>query len=684
MLSDAFKASLEDVMQHVNARRFGLGVEVAVSYVRKAETANRENSPGILTEIRSLELIVVFAILENVKASVYELPPPSPKGPLAAHVAQLNAAIDELSVADQLSVTPIDQMPLLNVQRTLLRLQLVKLVAWTRAAQGKNVSALAAWNLAVEIACGIGAIDELPSLHLNASACCLRLSVTRAQDALTHAHKAYLSTVAILGSIRTQLNNAQGQASEEEKSDYMDVCVLAVNVAGKGIFDERATEVRQSLVCFLASVLRGDEDDTSAAVSASHRSNPNPGTTSPNQRSVSSRRNQPPAPATKLRFPWYSTPTGISPEEAMDFTVEIKESAEASILPMRYLEWATSDRRNTPKRLPFLQLVLQTEEDTNEAEGRSLQDHLVGQVRKWGGVLALCYRTTGRCLEALDDEGAALASYAAGSSTAKQCLGTPHAITSACEEAHKAAMTDATHRGLTHSPPKLTRERTRLQPTTTTAPVKPVFNNVSVPKYGRRILRPQWNMYFNSQAPPLYIPDDVLLRYHSAKEQKEQAEREATVAMGSKRAVTTLGQSMRSVYGMDRVGESPVCDASSPSHTNRTNPDVDAITFSTMKDTDAPPPKLKKKTFNHMKHVYRLKFDPDLYDIRYCDRRDDRSFHKRDNEVAREKRAAERKKERSEFLSQEEQREREKEKEDAPGVTNDHQAVFDGILTGSS
>ena len=746
MTSSKFKSTLESVRQHLAAHQFGTAVQTAVAELGGADELHRnshESEGGeYAMEVRELELIVVFAVLENVQASVDKLPPGSvDRTPSQNNVAQLNAAIEELSVADELSATPIIFSPILNTQRCMLRLRLVKLLALVRVAQGKHTSALVSWNVAVSIATSIGMLHELPTLHLNAAFSCLRLSASRAKEALAHSHKAYLATVAILGTIRQQLNDTQQQQSAgSEQEEGEDVCVLALRLSTADVFDESAAELRTTIASFVSTLIQEgnslqQHQMTTLSVNGGSRGNSRghtPLCVSPARSHASSRagsRMDTSSPMAGSSSPWYSPPSGVTPEEATDFTVEIKEVDEACILPMRFLEWSASDRQNVPKKFPFLQLVLRVEEGIKEAEGRSLQTQYIGQIRQWGGVLALCYRSTGRCLEALGDEKAAIASYAAGSATAKQCLGSPHIMTSACDTAYHIAVYDAKRRTVDHSPPRITKERTTLTKSAPAKKVEPVFRNVSVPSHGRRVLRPYWNTFFNSQAPPLIIPDDVLLRYdrrgrggttngalnNDMDGSPSPAANKSAVGDVITPTTTTSNDDVhypKSPLVNSSAPPSVHNDGEQPSHNNsttamsqqhqqssNTSPNKESTSTTTTthhnknstgnsnaNNNDSSIPvasKLKKKTFKHMRHVYGLKYDPAHYNLTYVDERDDVSFHKRDNQKARDKRIAERKKEElrasTAHVSEKEAQELEAD-EAPPTVTNDHAAVFDEIM----
>lgn len=343
------------------------------------------------------------------------------------HAAKLHQAHDKLKEAaellshvDNLTIHSFDEFPMLNRRRLLLRTAMLRELMIARQSQGRHRSALTFGRHLLVLAKKMLLDYELPAIHLNLAA--VLSSMKLHDEALGHCYLAYKIVCQLLSAID---NPTAFQYSatilEMEKADKRQAFDLGFENFEQALVQREnnvhETEIVTSPPAFEAHVA---EDESVSALSfllwsgnvavQTHRVAASGGGAASPPRSPAS---LPPRPQTH-----HTNNTAQSLQQQIGYG-----------LPQ--------------SRFPCIELAVGQQSLAREAvrEQARAEGHarLTEQHRRWGGLLALIFRSIAVEQEHTNQSATALLTYKVAHTTALQCLGDIHPVTMQC----LAAMRDA-------------------------------------------------------------------------------------------------------------------------------------------------------------------------------------------------------------------------------------------------
>ena len=191
---------------------------------------------------------------------------------------------------------------------------------------------------------------------------------------------------------------------------------------------------------------------------------------------------------------------------------------------LSHVWWSAKQKKES---FPCIALLVEMQEAASPPP-TSVQQTMDNE-RKWGGVLALCFRSIAVEQEHLNQLSSALLTYRVATSTALQCLGEVHPVTIQCQSALKEAV-EASHQRDLHRTshlnavkrgkkvaPKVS-EPAPLRRRAATPSGLSTSSKTSMTEIRRTKPRPEWNPWFNSKgaAPSQTISMSAVEDNHTA------------------------------------------------------------------------------------------------------------------------------------------------------------------------
>ena len=290
--------------------------------------------------------------------------------------------------------------------------------------------------------------------------------------------------------------------------------------------------------------------------------------------------------------------------EVPDFSIEIKPEDECTIVGLRYLLWAASDRATRKVRFPCVELLVDVEEKVRAVR---VEDGS----RRWGGMLSLAYRAIAVEQEHLGHFQAALLSYNVAEISATQSLGRQHSVTQQCVHAYRSAQKNNEQR--TREKKFVVPGKEKLERSTTPNPVsrprelprdrRYSTQGTSAAPKSRRVERPQWNEWINSKflnSSATYLSSSLEQRdsFTSAVEQTDEEPVEASTPSNEESLPTSLQRNVHTA-------------AKTLHRSNNNNSSLDAVPLkakrrATISPTDAP---LTFSDCAFLQQTYKLSYD---------------------------------------------------------------------------